>query len=61
MTKDGASPKTKPLPSLLTAREYARVARTVGLRVPRNTDMSGNEYRAKLWEVARELYPTKVS
>lgn len=52
---------SKPLASLLTARENVRVAKVTGQRLTPNPDRTKSEYLAELWITARELYPNKVS
>lgn len=51
---------TRPLPSLLTAREYARVAKVTTRRIGHNPERTKAEYLAELWVTAGELYPHKV-
>lgn len=57
----GLEPVNRPLPSLLTSREYTRVTKVTGQRITPNPDMTKAEYLAELWVTARELYPNKVS
>ena len=51
---------TKPLASLLTARELLRVTKATNARLGHNPDRTKAEQRAAMWETARELYPAKT-
>lgn len=52
---------TKPLASLLTSREYARVAKLTSARIGHDANRSKADYLAELWTTARDTYPGKVA